>query len=185
MWRKLVLSAVFLVLVFAPASHARKVVLQPLRTAAIVSPSNVQDIRSLIYFEVPQNVMKQNVTVDFAVLKCKAKMAGAPLGQIDVFPLKSAWEDAARVTWDGPWGKPGGDYSTEMGPVLYSLPSASNTQQITIDVTKIAQGWQSGALANHGIIMMVSSEDLANFPVACSIERDHAELVIFYSLEGK
>jgi len=185
MLRKLVLSAVFLLLVFAPASHARKAVLQPSKAAAIVSPSNVQDTRTLIYFEVPQNVMKQSVTVDFAVLKCKAMMAGAPLGQIDVFPLKSAWEDAVRVTWDGPWEKPGGDYSTEMGPALYSLKSTSSMQQITIDVTRIAQDWQSGALANHGLILKISSDDLSNYPIACSIERDQAELVIFYSLEGK
>jgi hypothetical protein len=185
MWRKLILSAAFLLLVLVPASHARKAVLQPSREAVIVSPSNMQDIRSLVYFEVPQSVMKQNVTVDFAVLKCKAMLKGAPLGQIDVFPLKSDWEDAVRVTWDGPWEKPGGDFSMATGSALYSLPTTSILQQIMIDVTQIVQGWQSGALANHGLILMMSSEDLENFPIVCSLEGDRAELLVFYSLEGK
>jgi hypothetical protein len=185
MWKRLVPSVMLLVFVVAPPSQARKVVLRPSKSAAIVSPSNVRDARSLIRFEAPEDILERGVSIDFAVLKCEAMMTGAPLGQIDVFPLKSVWEDAARVTWDSPWEKPGGDYLIEVGPALYSLPNAPSMRQITIDVTKIVRGWQSGALANHGLILMVSSEDLASYPIACSIDRDGAELVIFYSLGGK
>lgn len=185
MWKRLVPSVMLLILVAASASQARKAVLPATKVAAIVSPLNVRDARSLIRFEVPKDVLERGIIVDFAVLRCNAMMTGAPLGEIDVFPLKTAWEDVVRVTWDGPWEKPGGDYSAEMRPAFYSLPSASSTQAVVIDVTKIVQGWQSGALANHGLILMVSSEDLANFPIACSINRDAAELIIFYSLDGR
>jgi len=180
---QIILMVLLAISVLADCSYCKRVVLQPTKSAMIASPSNAGDVRNLLYFQLPNELSSPRVCIDFALLACGARVSGAAMAQLDVFPLTTAWNNAAQPSWDGPWKQPGGDYSTEVLQGLYSLKSETGTKEIAVDVTKIVTSWLKGQLDNNGIIIMLSQDDVANFrAVRASFDARGAQLTIFYSL---
>jgi hypothetical protein len=165
---------------------ARKATLSPVKVAGLVCPSDARDSRVLLFFELPSDVMDPKAMVDFATLTCTARVTGADMGQIDVFPMTAEWKDAETVSWGNPWKEPGGDYRGDFLTSSYSLKSELGAKEIAINVTEIVQKWQRGELANNGIIMKLSPDDLGAFSdLRYALDREKVLLRILYSYEYK
>jgi len=55
-----------------------------------------------------------------------------------------------------------------------------------IDVTEIVQKWQSGQIANNGMILKLNADDLENFEeLTYTFDKDEVLLKVFYSYEYK
>jgi hypothetical protein len=175
---------VLTMLLAASGAEARKAVLAPVKSAAIVSPTDARDSRVLLYFELPADVMDSRARVDFATLVCTARVEGAEMGEIDAFPVTAEWKDEAVVSWSGGWEKPGGDYDARFLSNIYSLKSELGEKEIVIDVTEIVQGWRSGEIANNGILLKLNADDLENFEeLSYTFDKDEVALRVFYSYE--
>lgn len=82
------------------------------------------------------------------------------------------------------WKKPGGDYNADFLTNSYSLKSEFGAKEIAINVTEIVQKWQSGEMANNGMILKLAADDLENFsPLRYTLDRDKVLLTVFYSHE--
>jgi hypothetical protein len=172
------------VLSIASSVHARKAMLSPAKVTAIVSPSDARDSRILLFFELPSDVMNPKARVDFATLICKAQMLDADMGQIDVFPVAAEWKNEGAVSWSNPWKEPGGDYKADFLPNIYSLKSEFGLKEITINVTEIVEKWQRGEIANSGMMLKLSADDLENMPnIKYAFEQEGVLLKVLYSYE--
>ena len=178
----LILSSLAILLLVSRA-EARKAILSPAKVAAIASPTDARDTRVLLFFELPPEVMRSEVQVDFATLHCKAQVMDAAMGEIDVFPMTAQWKDASTISWSDPWNHPGGDYQEDFLPGNYSLRSEAGQKEVAIDITKIVQGWQKGNLSNKGLMLKLSTDDLSTSSVRYSMDRDNVVLRIHYSFE--
>ena len=177
---------VLAMLLTASGAEARKAVLAPVKSAAIVSPTDARDSRVLLQFELPGDVLDSRARVDFATLVCRARVEGAEMGEIDVFPVTTEWKDEAVVSWSDSWEKPGGDHDACFLSNIYSLKSELGEKEIVIDVTEIVQGWRSGEIANNGMILKLNADDLENFEeLTCTLDKDEVALRVFYSYEYK
>jgi len=182
--RTLFCISVLAILLLASGADARRATLSPVKAAAIVSPSDERDSRVLLFFELPADVMNSKAKVDFATLHCKAQVTGAGMGQIDVFPVTAEWKDRGPLSWNDQWKKPGGDYNADFSMSNYNLKSEFGAKEIAIDVTEIVQKWQSGELANNGIVLKLSDDDLKTFSdLRCSLDKEKVILKVLYSYE--
>jgi len=184
--RNLFCISVLAILLLAAGADARKVTLSSVKVAAIVSPTDARDSRVLLFFELPPDVMNSKARVDFATLLCKTQIMGPDMGQIDVFPVTAEWKDRGAVSWSDGWKEPGGDYDADFLANSYSLKSEFGEKEIVIDVTEIVQKWQSGELANNGIMLKLSADDLETFSnLNYALDREKVLLSVFYSYEYK
>ena len=175
---------VLAMLLAASGVEARKAVLAPVRSAAIVSPTDARDSRLLLQFELPEDVLDSRARVDFATLVCTARVEGAEMGEIDVFPVTTEWKNEAVVSWSDGWERPGGDYDGSFLSNIYSLRSELGEKEIVIDVTEIVQRWQSGGIANNGMLLKLNADDLENFgELSYTFDKDEVALRVFYSHE--
>ena len=175
---------VLAMLLGASGAEARKVELAPAKSVAIVSPTDARDSRVLLYFELPPDVMNSKARVDFATLVCTARIEGAEMGEIDVFPVTTEWKNEAVVSWSEGWERPGGDYDAGFLSNIYSLRSEFGEKEIVIDVTEIVQKWQSGEIVNSGMILKLNADDLDNFEeLTYTLDKDELALRVFYSYE--
>jgi len=154
------------------------------KSAAIVSPADARDSRVLLQFELPPDVLDPRARVDFATLVCTARIEGAEMGEIDVFPVTTEWKNEAVVSWSEGWERPGGDYDAGFLSNIYSLRSEFGEKEIVIDVTEIVQKWQSGEIVNSGMILKLNADDLDNFEeLTYTLDKDELALRVFYSYE--
>jgi hypothetical protein len=184
--RHLCVLSIAAILLIPTAANARKVTVSPAKVAAIVSPSDSRDSRVLLFFELPSDVMNPRATVDFATLHCKAQVMDAAMGQIDIFPMATEWKDKGTISWNAPWKEPGGDYSGDFLTSNYSLKSEFGVKEVAINVTEIVQKWQKGELANNGIMLKLSADDLKAYTnLKYAFDQEKVLLRIFYSYEYK
>jgi len=184
--RTLFYISILAILLMAAGADARKATLSPAKVAAIVSPSDARDSRVLLFFELPADVMDLRAKVDFATLLCKAQIMGAEMGQIDVFPVTAEWKDEETLSWSDQWEEPGGDYDADFLTNNYSLKSEFGEKEMAINVTEIVQKWQSGELANNGIMLKLSADDLETFSgLKYALDQEKVLLRVFYSYEYK
>ncbi|MFA4948766.1 MAG: hypothetical protein WC674_09725, partial [Candidatus Krumholzibacteriia bacterium] len=115
----------------------------------------------------------------------KAQVSDAAMAQIDVFAVATDWQSAGSVSWDRPWTKAGGDIVAEAEPSIYSLKSESGLKEMTIDVTEMVRSWKSGKLANNGILMTISKDDLLIDKPNVAFNPDDIAMRVFYSIEYK
>lgn len=169
------------VLLVAGDADARKAVERPVKTAEISDPAERGDIRLLLFFELPSEVLNSNAIVDFALLKCEAEISGSFAGQIEIFPVTTSWHDRSDVSWNDPWENSGGDYSEEYLTSNFMLKSDIGKRGISIDVTEMVRDWQSGKISNKGIIIKVACDGLAEDRIAYQVDQGDIELVIHYS----
>jgi hypothetical protein len=167
-----------------PGAQAKKVELSPTRSTVIESPTCSRDVRVLLLFELPPEVMSPKARVDFATLVCTAQVSGASIGQIDVFPMTTDWKNESTISWAGLWSKPGGDFETDSLFANYNLRSEAGAKTVAIDITPIVEGWRAGKIPNRGIVLKLSADDLAtSSTVRYTADRGRVTLKIYYSFE--
>jgi len=103
---------------------------------------------------------------------------------LEVFPLKTPWEEGfgrthdstvgTGATWknseDGvEWSTPGGDYLTKADLVsLYGIEDIpgfefnKRTSDISVDITEYVRLWNSGVLANNGLLIKFKNETISS-----------------------
>jgi hypothetical protein len=185
MKRSLIAFVLAIALVAGAPAQARKTVLSPNKMSAIASPVDKRDSRLLIHFELPKEILDERAIVDFATLHIKAQVSDAAMAQIDVFAVATDWQSTGSVSWDRPWTKAGGDIVAEAEPSIYSLRSESGLKEMTIDVTEIVRSWKAGKLANNGILMTISKDDLVIDRPSVAFNLDDIAMRVFYSIEYK
>jgi len=90
------------------------------------------------------------------------------------------------VSWSDHWKEPGGDYDADFLTNSYSLKSEFGEKEIAINVTEIVQKWQSGELANNGMMLKLSTDDLGAFSdLKYDLDQEKVLLRVFYSYEYK
>lgn len=181
----ILLISLVLVSLLVSSINARKLILLPEKVSVITSPSESRDVRVLLYFNLPEDVLDSRAIVDFVTLTCEAQVTGAVMGQIDIFPVTNEWKSLGEISWDNPWENAGGDYSEEYLESNYTLKSEWGKKEISIDITEVVQDWQKGTLSNNGIIIKLSQDDLENYSLKYNFDRENIGLKIFYSYEYK
>lgn len=176
------LIALTLVTGLADDSAAAKISLSAQTRQVLVDPENAKDRRTLVYFELPDELMSQEVCIDFATLNIRANIDGAAAGTIEAYPVTSDWRSGVDVAWDAPWSTPGGDYAAGDRTSRYTLKSASGSRDFSIDVTDIVRDWTSGTLENKGLIIKLSDSDLSAQRAECDVSQVDLRLEILYSV---
>ncbi len=185
MKRSLIAFVLTVALVAVAPAQARKTVLSPNKISAIASPVDKLDSRLLIHFELPKEILDEGAIVDFATLHIKAQVSDAAMAQIDVFAVATNWQSTASVSWDRPWTKAGGDIVAEAEPSIYSLKSESGLKEMKIDVTEMVRSWKAGKIANNGILLTISKDDLLIVKPSVAFNLDDIAMRVFYSMEYK
>ncbi|MDD3641906.1 MAG: DNRLRE domain-containing protein [Candidatus Krumholzibacteria bacterium] len=163
-------------------SAAAKLSLTAQTRQVLVDPENAKDRRTLVFFELPDELMSPEAFIDFATLNVRASIDGAAAGTIEAYPVTSDWRSGVDVAWDAPWSMPGGDYAAGDRTSRYALKSASGSRDLSIDVTDIVRDWTSGTLENRGIIVKLSDGDLDAQRVECDVSQVDVRLEILYSV---
>ena len=161
--RKVLISIAALAVVLAAAAlQAKEIVLTPARVATIVSPEDARDARVLLCFDLPQELLEGKVKVENAALLFGGAIEDADFGLVHIFPATTAWRAAASVSWNSPWETAGGDFTKAIAGKSVTLKGADGAKEISSNVTFIVMDWVSGRLANNGLILVPSQEDLVN-----------------------
>lgn len=143
-----------LVLAASVPAGAARMTLSATDVGYIESDEPPQEGRVLVRFEMPEELRAG--AVEFAVLELRTAVTsdeGVNCVVVDAFPLTTEW-DGATVAWDGAWSTPGGDFDRTEHAVWIARPGEASV--VRFDVTGMVSGWASGALANHGVVLVVS-----------------------------
>jgi len=130
--------------------------------------------RSLLRFDV--SAIQTGLTIVKAVLKLSAHIIQGS-GQVGVYGLIGSWDELG-VTW---YNQPG-----IRTPAESTSPMASTVE---LDITRLFLGWYKQSLANNGIVVMSSDEQVQSHIVFASREWPEASrrpqlLVTYYMPEG-
>lgn len=159
---------------------ARELVLQPKKVAAIVSPTNERDSRTLVYFELPRESYVQKNKMANAVLIFKAQVTDADFGALEIFPVGRDWQSTGLVSWSSPWDSPGGDYSKDRLGTGVTLKKDAGEKETRLNVTLIVKAWLDGAIPNNGLVILSSQADLGSSSVKYDFRGDSLKLKITY-----
>jgi hypothetical protein len=177
--RKSVMLILMIAAILAAASiEARELVISPSRVETIVSPTEGRDSRVLVFFELPRELTAGKLTVDNAILIFDAQVTGAEFGLLHIFPVMRDWRAAATVAWNSPWERAGGDFTQDIAGKSITMKSAEGEKKVISNVTFIVMDWASGRLANNGLILVPSEQDLASSDVRYSLQTGSIRLKI-------
>jgi len=176
----IVIAVVF---IFVSNLYSREVILKPKKISVITSPEDSRDSRVIVYFDLPKELSKSNVEIDYAILIFKAQVTDAVSGLIEVFPITKDWKTESAISWESPWDSLGGDYTKDYSGRSVSVKSESGMGKIKSNVTFIVKGWLDGIFVNNGLMIKPSKDDLENFPVKYSIYEDNIKLKISFCLD--
>jgi hypothetical protein len=177
--RKSIVVIVMLAAIVAAANlEAREFVISPSRVETIVSPTEERDARVLVFFELPPELLTGKLTVDNAVLVFDAQVAGADFGLLHIFPVTKAWGTEQTVAWSSPWEIAGGDFTQRIAGKSITMKAAEGEKKISSNITFVIMEWLSGRLANNGLILVPSEQDLLNSSVRYSLQKGSMKLKI-------
>jgi hypothetical protein len=180
--RNYAILMVILALVLAvTALEAKELALTPSRVETIVSPEEVRDARVLVYFELPAELMAGKARVMTAALLFRAGIEDADYGLVHVFPVTGSWRTAESVGWSAPWEKAGGDYAQGIAGKSVTLKASKGVQEISSNVTFIVMDWVAGRLANNGLILVPSEQDLVDSAARFGFDKGSLRLRIEWS----
>ena len=171
------------VMIFLPATSAfgMKAIVPADDMQTIVNPDNALDRRIVLYFDLPEEMETTDIEIDFAMFNCRMKVENGSVGTIEVYPVTADWRLSGHVAWNSPWENPGGDYSTDNRSARYWLKSEDGSRDIQIDVTDIVRKWVSGVIANNGLLVKLSADDLAREQVRYEVSDVDVHLEVLYS----
>jgi hypothetical protein len=177
--RTYVVLIAVLVAVFGAASvQAKELIISPAKVEAIVSPTDARDSRVLVYFELPAELYGKKVVIDNAALMFEAQLTDAEFGMVHIFPLTRAWQTEANISWSYPWEKEGGDFTRLIAGKSVTLKAANGEKEISSNVTFIVMDWIAGRLANNGLILVPSQEDLMNSTAIYGFQEGSIKLIV-------
>jgi hypothetical protein len=159
---------------------AAQLFLEPDNTYLITSPEDNRDQRLLLYFDLPKELYEPGVEIEQAVLTLKGRVQDADLGQIDVFPVTSEWYQAGNVSWNSPWEKPGGDYTTTYMGRSVTLKHSQGMRLIRLNVIFMVKAWLDDVMENNGLILMISQDDIENTSIKFTVDEMSPMLKIRY-----
>ena len=178
MRRYVVLIALLAAMLGAANLQAKELVISPTKVGAIVSPTDARDSRVLVYFELPKELYGKKVVIDNAALVFEAQVTDAEFGMVHIFPATRAWQTEASVAWNSPWEKAGGDFTQGIAGKCVTLKAAKGQKEVSSNVTFIVMDWISGRLANNGLILVPSQEDLADSAAGFAFDKGSLKLKI-------
>ena len=176
MRKSMIALTMLAVLLAGAATQAKELILIPAKVETIVSPSNARDTRVLLYFELPGELMSGKARIVSAALLFKAGIEDANFGLVHVFPVTKAWQGEASVGWGSPWETPGGDYTQRVAGKSVTLKASKGTGEVASNVTFIVMDWVSGRLANNGLVVVPSQEDLAESAAKVGLDKTSVKL---------
>jgi hypothetical protein len=159
---------------------ATELYLEPEKVASLVSPEDGRDSRTLIFFSLPEELMKSDVEIENAVLLLKGRITDAALGQVDVFAVTEKWVNAGKLGWSNTWDKPGKGYTTDYMGRSVSLSEKPGTSLVRLNVTFMVKAWLDGLIENRGMVVAPCRDDLNSTPVKYYFDRDSILLKISY-----
>ena len=137
-----------------------------------------------MYFEVPERLGQEGIEVEYARLVFTAGVQDAPLGQVEIFPLTTAWAESEVVRWNRGWTEDGGDFSLDRPGVHQPVRAVDGVRELRSDVTYIVKAWVDGVVANYGFILMPSASELeTSEDIGFTIDTGGIRLVIGYERE--
>ena len=163
--------------------YAIRLELIPQTVSTISSSKETRDIRVLVYFEIPEKIVAENIHLDYARLIFEAEISKEKMGQIEIYPLTVSWKDSGELDWSSTWTKDGGDYSVERAGRPVTIKSDEGEKIIQTDVSYIVKDWLNGKMENYGFIIVPSNLDLAVSDIEYSIYTKNIKLLIHYELE--
>ena len=163
-----------------PALQAKDLVLEPQKVSVITSPTDNRDVRTLVYFEMPNQHGGAKLEFDNAFLIFRGKVTDADFGMIEVFPITREWGTAGSASWSLPWERPGGDFSGDVARASTTLKSADGEDEVRLNVTFIVKAWLDGVLPNNGIVILGSRADLDNSSAKFDLKGEGVKLKIVY-----
>ena len=178
MRRYVVLMVLLAAMLGAAGLQAKELIISPTKVEAIVSPTDARDSRVLVYFELPKELYGKKVMIDNATLVVEAQVTDAEFGMVHIFPATRAWQAEASVAWNSPWEKAGGDFTQLIAGKCVTLKAANGEKEISSNVTFIVMDWISGRLANNGLILVPSQEDLVDSAAGFAFNRGSLKLKI-------
>jgi len=173
-----VLIALLAAVLGAASLQAKELVILPAKVEAIVSPTDARDSRVLVYFELPKELYGKKVVIDNAALVFEAQVTDAEFGMVHIFPATRAWQTEASVAWNSPWDTAGGDFTQRIAGKSVTLKAANGEGEILSNVTFIVMHWILGRLANNGLILVPSQEDLKNSTVRYGFQKGSIKLIV-------
>jgi len=173
-----VLIAMLAAAIGAAGLQAKEIVISPTKVEAIVSPTDARDSRVLVYFELPGELYGKKIVIDNAALVFEAQVSDAEFGMVHIFPVTRAWQTEENIAWDSPWEEAGGDYTQRIAGRSVTLKAANGEREISSNVTFIVMDWISGRLANNGLILVPSQEDLMNSTARYGFQEGSIKLIV-------
>ncbi len=145
-----------LMVTLAPVpSHAARVSIPAADMAAISNPDNPADARALLRFELPEDL--SGATIGFAAVEFRAAVAASEAAgslPLDAFPMTTEWS-GDTAAWDEGWATAGGDFENSFHAVW--MVEQGQDSVVRFDVTDFVRGWSSGAVGNHGMVVLMAS----------------------------
>ena len=116
----------------------------------VTNPSfGTGETRSLLHFEL--DFVPGGATVQSATLGV-SKFGPSRGETVSVHAISQAWQES-EATWDNS----AGDYA----PTVYGSFETGSPGWHTVDVSGLASQWVDGSLANHGLMMISSGQEMA------------------------
>ena len=160
--------------------HATELYLDPGKVASLVSPEDSRDTRTLMFFNLPEELLKPDVEIENAVLLLKGQITDADLGQVDVFAVTQEWVDAGKIRWSSTWDKPGDSYTIDYMGRSVSLSKEFSKSLVRLNVTFMIKAWLDGLLENRGMVVVPCRDDLNSTQVKYHFDEDSIILKISY-----
>lgn len=148
--------------------------------AVITNPENTAEVRSLLRFELPEDLI--GAEIELAIVQFRASVAaadGADVLGLNAFPVSTNWsEDSAE--WDGEWTTPGGDYDESLHAV-WMVDTGPNAV-VRFDVTRMVRAWVTGGCADNGLIVRTAcDEDGGVHPANAGVDTEPPSMTVYYA----
>jgi hypothetical protein len=160
--------------------NAGQLNLEPAKVTFITSPENSRDTRVLIFFNLPNELKERGVEIEHAVLILNGQVRDADFGQIDVFPVTTAWAQTEAVSWISPWNEAGVDYTGSYMGRSVILGRDEGEKSIRLNVTFMVKAWLDGFIDNNGMVVVPAQDELHRTQVKYYFGEDDILLKIAY-----
>jgi hypothetical protein len=95
--------------------------------------------------------------------------------------VTGSWRTAESVGWSAPREKAGGDFTQGIAGKSVTLKAADGAKELSSNVTFIVMDWVSGRLANNGLILVPSEQDLVDSAARFGFDKSSLRLRIEWS----
>jgi hypothetical protein len=124
---------------------------------AISNQEDQSETRLLVQFDLPPEAMGKRIEAAYFDWPMMAEARSResteePWVSVVVQELDRSWEKGT-VSWDQPWGNPGGDLRAERSAAALLVPGEMRSTRF--EITDTVQAWVKGTRENHGVAISV------------------------------